>query len=86
MAPTPARKRKSPEEVEEWPQTETMTEELRQPAVEGQEPGEADTRLCNIARQHWEVTQLRETETLVNFMYAIRMKGECFARFVIALS
>lgn len=79
VAPTPAKKRKSYEEQEEeeFRQAENLSEELRQPAVEGQEPGEADARLCSIVRQHWEVTQVRETETLVHFMYAVRMKGAC---------
>lgn len=55
---------------------EGTCEDLKTPAIDGQEPTEADGRLVDLVTQHWDKVQVKEGETIVNFMYAIRMKSE----------
>jgi hypothetical protein len=48
---------------------------LRGPAIDGQELDEADGRLTDIVQQHWERQVVRDSQTIVDFMHAIRLKG-----------
>merc|ERR1712072_61230 len=58
------------------PEAEEGLDTLKTPAWDGQETREADGRLVEIARQHWDSVQLKEGETIVNFIYALRMKDK----------
>ena len=56
---------------------EPLWEDFRMPAVDGQEPKEADARLVELAKAHWDRVVVKEGETTTNFMFSIRMRSKC---------
>jgi hypothetical protein len=63
-------KRKGLDEV-----AEGETDILKGPAMDGQEPKQADARLTDLVQEHWEKQNPKETETIIQFMLSIRLKG-----------